>query len=90
VLNYFPKYFTTKAITLYLVVLIVVNILFFNRMLPVMWWVFGIAEVVSFFYFSNILTRNWGNYSPKLFTKKLLQRLLSSVWHGLYLVFSFI
>jgi len=87
VLNYFPKYFTTKAITLYLVVLIVVNILFFNRMLPVMWWVFGIAEVVSFFYFSNILTRNWGNYSPKLFTKKLFTTAL--VIRLAWVVFSF-
>ncbi len=86
-LNYFPKYFTTKAITLYLVVLIVVNILFFNRMLPVMWWVFGIAEVVSFFYFSNILTRNWGNYSPKLFTKKLFTTAL--VIRLAWVVFSF-
>lgn len=86
-LNYFPKYFTTKAITLYLVVLIVVNILFFNRMLPAIWWVFGIAEVVSFFYFSNILTRNWGNYSPKLFTKKLFTTAL--VIRLAWVVFSF-
>lgn len=86
-LNYFPKYFTTKAITLYLVVLIVVNILFFNRMLPAMWWVFGIVEVVSFFYFSNILTRNWGNYSPKLFTKKLFTTAL--IIRLAWVIFSF-
>lgn len=35
------------------------------------WFLFGTVEVVSFFYFSNLLTKKWSNYSTKLFIKKL-------------------
>ncbi|MDD3320943.1 MAG: hypothetical protein PHS59_05815 [Paludibacter sp.] len=75
-LNFFPKYFTSKAITLYLVVLVLCNILFLNSFLSPLWWAFGIVEVIGFFYFSNQLTRNWSNYSPKKFGKKLFQTAL--------------
>lgn len=87
-LNYFPKYFTTKAITLYLAVLVVSNLVFFSRFLPLMWWAFGIVEVLAFFYFSNQLTRTWNEYSPKKFGKKLFQTalLLRVAW----VVFSYL
>lgn len=58
-----------------------------SRFLPIVWWVFGIVEVISFFYFSNLLTRKWVDYSPKLFTKKLFSTALTIrvVW----IVFSY-
>jgi len=70
-LNYFPKYFTNKAILLYFGVLFVVTGLFFAYALPVLFMVFGAVEVVGFFYFANLLTRKWGNYSEKKFQKSL-------------------
>ena len=75
-LNYFPKYFTSKAIFLYLGVLVLCNIIFFSYALPLIWWAFGIVEVISFFYFSNQLTRSWEKYSDKKFLKKLFQTAL--------------
>jgi len=76
VLNYFPKYFTSKAIFLYLGVLVLCNIIFFSHALPLIWWAFGIVEVISFFYFSNQVTRSWEKYSEKRFLKKLFQTAL--------------
>lgn len=81
-LNYFPKYFTSKAITLYLAALMVVSVLFINMVMSIVWWIFGIVEVAGFFYFSNQLTRKWANYSEKTFSKKLFQTalILRVVW----------
>ena len=75
-LNYFPKYFTSKAISLYLGVLLLCNLIFISHALSIIWWAFGLVEVLSFFYFSNQLTRTWGNYSEKRFIKKLFQTAL--------------
>lgn len=75
-LNYLPKYFTSKAISLYFGVLVFTNIIFFNRFLSPLWWVFGAVEVLGFFYYSNQLTRTWGRYSEKKFAKKLFQTAL--------------
>jgi hypothetical protein len=70
-LNFFPQYFTTKAITIYVGALIAVNIVFFNHALPIVWWIFGLVEVISFFYFSNLLTKKWSEIDPKLYEKNL-------------------
>lgn len=81
-LNYFPKYFTSKAITLYLAALMVVSVLFMNMAMSIVWWIFGIVEVAGFFYFSNQLTRKWANYSEKTFSKRLFQTtlILRLIW----------
>lgn len=70
-LDYFPKYFSNKAIILYYAVLLSVSLLFLKNAMNWYWFLFGTVEVVSFFYFSNLLTKRWSNYSTKLFTKKL-------------------
>jgi hypothetical protein len=63
------------------------NLIFFKNALSMMWWVFGIVEVIGFFYFANQFTRQWGKFSTKKFTKKLFQTafILRLVW----LVFSY-
>ena len=71
-LNYFPKYFTNKAILLYFIALLAVTFVFFSRSMNVLWMVFGAVEVVGFFYFSNLLTRKWSNLSDKTFRKRLM------------------
>ncbi|MDD4969942.1 MAG: hypothetical protein PHT07_10990 [Paludibacter sp.] len=70
-INYIPKYFTSKAIFLYLGVLSFCSVLFFSHTLPLIWMIFGITEVLGFFYFSNLLTKKWSDISPKLFIKRL-------------------
>lgn len=86
-LNYLPKYFTSKAISLYLGVLVLCNVIFFSRFLPIMWWAFGIIEVLAFFHYSNQLTRKWANISPKSFAKKLFQTAL--VIRIVWVIFSY-
>jgi len=87
VLTYLPKYFTSKATSLYIGVLVLCNILFFNRFLSPLWWVFGLVEVISFFYFSNKLTRQWADYSEKKFAKKLFQNAL--IIRIIWVIFSY-
>jgi hypothetical protein len=87
VLNYFPNYFTSKAISIYLGVLVFCNLVFFSHPLSLIWWVFGLVEVLSFFYFSNQLTRTWGNYTERKFSKKLFQTAL--IIRLVWVVFSY-
>jgi hypothetical protein len=70
-LSYLPKYFTTKSIYLYVGALFLCNLLFLNRVLPLIWWCFGIVEVIVFFYYANLLTKEWVNISNKDFVRKL-------------------
>ena len=50
-------------------------------------WIFGIVEVVGFFYFAHKLPITWKNYSPKAFTKKLFTTALTI--RIVYVVFSY-
>ena len=67
--------------------LVVVNIVFFSRALPIVFWIFGMVEALSFFYFSNLLTRKWADYSPRLFAKKLFTTAL--VIRVVWVIFSY-
>ena len=71
--DHLSKYYSSKAINLYMVALLVCNIIFFNRVLGILWWIFGIAEVVLFFNFANQMTRKWTKLSVKKFPKKVFQ-----------------
>lgn len=75
-LNHLPKYFTSKAISIYIAALFVSNLVFYNHTLSPMFWIFGIVEVIVFFYFSNQLTRQWVLYTEKKYLKKLFQTAL--------------
>jgi len=86
-INYFPKYFTSKAISLYLGVLFFCSLLFFSLALPLIWMTFGVVEVVCFFYFSNLLTKKWSQISPKLFIKRLFKTAL--IIRLVWVVFSY-
>jgi len=52
-----------------------------------MFWVFGIVEVVSFFYFSNQLTRKWAKVSENRYIKILFQTAL--IIRLVWVVFSY-
>jgi len=88
VLNYFPKYFTSKAIYLYLGTLLFCTLFFLSHALPMLWWAFGLVEVLGFFYFSNLLTRKWSSLSLKTFTRRLFTT--SLIIRLVWVVFSFI
>ena len=75
-LNNFPKFFTSKAISLYFAALIISNIIFFNHILNYKWWMFGIVEALSFFYYSNEITRKWQKFKEERFLKKVFSTAL--------------
>ena len=85
-LSYFPKYYTDKAMYVYFALLVCVPVIFGY---PMEWyfWIFGIVEVVGFFYFAHKLPIEWKNYSPKEFTKKLFTTAL--IIRVIYVVFSY-
>ena len=85
-LGYFPKYYTDKAMLVYFALLVCVPIIFGY---PMEWyfWIFGIVEVVGFFYFANKLPQKWEHYSPKTFTKELFK--IALVIRVIYVVFSY-
>ena len=72
-LEFIPQYFTKKAIRLYLILMVLVSILFINRILPILWMLFGLLAVVAFFHYSNQLSTKWQSYSSYLFEKKLFK-----------------
>ena len=76
-MNYFPKYFTSKAIATYAIVLVACYVLFAGSGLPIIWIIFGLAEVITFFYFSNIFTREWVTLSNTLFRNELFTTALA-------------
>ena len=86
-LNYFPKYFTNKAILLYFIALLAVTFVFFSRSMNVLWMVFGVVEVVGFFYFSNLFTRKWSKLSEKTFRKQLIYT--SAAIRIIWVIFSY-
>ena len=69
--TYFPNLISRKAISFYFITLAIVSVVFMDRILPFIWMLFGTVEVVTFFYFSNQLTRQWQSLSPQAFAKKL-------------------
>ena len=85
-LSYCPKYYTDKAMYVYFALLLCVPVIFGY---PMEWyfWIFGIVEVVGFFYFAHQLPIAWKNYSPKDFTKKLFTTAL--IIRIIYVIFSY-
>ncbi len=81
-LDFFPKYFTNKAMLLYIVALLVVSLVFYKYALPFMFIFFGLIEVFGFFYFSNVLTKKWQNLTSKTFINRLFisSFLIRAIW----------
>lgn len=59
------------AILAYIAALVACSIAYAEYAMYWYWWVFGIVEVVSYFYFANRLTRNWAMLKPRIFEKHL-------------------
>ena len=70
-LDYFPKYFSVRAIICYVVTLVLVSIIFFSYALPFQFMLFGFAAVCLFFVFAHQTTYQWRIVPQQMFTKKL-------------------
>ena len=70
-LDYFPRYFSVRAIICYVVTLFLVSIIFFSYALPFQFMLFGFAAVCLFFVFAHQTTYQWRVVSQRMFTKKL-------------------
>lgn len=85
-ITYFPKYFTNRAIFVYVLLLLLMPI-FFGYPMHWYWWLFGIAEVAGFFYFTNVLSKTWQCYHGKAFENKLYSSAL--LLRVFYVLFSY-
>lgn len=85
-LSYLPKYYTNKAMYVYFALLVLVPVIFGY---PMEWYfgIFGIVEVVVFFYFAHKLPIEWRRLSPTLFTKKIFLTALTI--RIVYVIFSY-
>lgn len=84
--NYFPKYITNRAIGVYLTLLLIIP-LAFRYPMHWYWMLFGLVEVVSFFYFSYTISKRWLWLSGKRFEQTLLYT--SFFIRLVYVLFSF-
>ena len=70
-LPYIPKKVTNIAMVTYLLALVMCLIVYNLYALQWRWMIFGIIEVVGFFYFANACSRGWINFQPRRFIKNL-------------------
>lgn len=62
---------TTIAILIYVAALLTCNVLFLEYAMEWYFWIFGLVEVCSYFYFANKLTKDWASLRPRTFIKNL-------------------
>ena len=72
-LNYFPKWISNKSVQLFFFVLILTKIVWSQYALSVSYILVSAISVILFFYGTNLLTKQWGGYSPAAFVKKVFQ-----------------
>jgi len=70
-LSYFPRYFTSRSIVAYFLILIACSLVFIGNILPFIWILWGAIPVYAFFHFSNNLSRRWADISDANFSKKI-------------------
>lgn len=84
--TYFPRYFSKRAMSLYVMVLVLSGLIFGYPM-KWYWWAFGIVEVIGFFFFSSQLSKAWANISDKQFIISIFE--LSLIIRSIFVVFSY-
>lgn len=84
-LNYFPRYFSTRAIICYVVTLALVSVAFMRYVMPFQFMLFGLVPVLVFFVYGSRLTKDWFKFSTRSFTKKLF--LTALILRVVYVVF---
>ena len=84
-LTYFPKYFSSRAITCYVVTLAAISLVFWSYAMPFQFMLFGFVSLTVFFVYSSQLTEKWQRFSSKTFVRKLFTTAL--VIRIIYVVF---
>ena len=84
-LNFFPKYFSNRAMLCYLITLVIVSFAFIRYALPFQFMLFGAVAIVVFFYYSSSLTRNWRRFPPRKFVRNLF--FVALIIRVIYVVF---
>jgi len=84
---YFPRYYIQIAIVVFFVVLAMCFIAFQGNSLPLLWLGFATLEVVGFFYFLHVFSKNWRPLPEKVFRNKLF--VLSLILRLVWVIFSF-
>ena len=84
---YFPRYYFQLAIMAFFVVLSMCFIVFQGKFLPLLWLGFAILEVVGFFYFLHVFSKNWRPLPEKVFRNKLF--VMSLILRLVWVIFSF-
>lgn len=70
-LPFVPQKVSNMAMLAYIVALLACSVLYVNYAMQWYWWVFGIVEVVCYFYFANRLTKNWAMLKPCTFERNI-------------------
>ncbi len=83
-LDFFPKYFSSRAIYCYLITLVLVSVIFMRYAMPYQFMLFGLGAVLLFFPLCQRLSMNWRKYSTSTFIKKLF--VLALVIRVIYVV----
>ena len=66
-----PRKVTNIAILIYIAALLICNVLFYEYAMEWYFWILGLVEVCSYFYFANHLTKSWATISSRTFVKNL-------------------
>lgn len=70
-LVFVPLNISNYGILVYIAALIGCTVLYSHYIMQWYWWVFGLVEVLGFFYFSNKFTKEWAGFRPGVFEKNL-------------------
>ena len=70
-ISFVPRKVTNIAILVYIAALLTCNVLFYEYAMEWYFWIFGLVEVITYFYFANQLTKSWATIQPRTFVKKL-------------------
>ena len=84
---YLPKSISNTAIISYIVALMLVSIIFHRYATQWYFMLFGIIEVVGFYHYGNVLSKQYSNYSEKYFRSQIFKTAL--LIRVVYVLFSY-
>lgn len=85
--TYIPISVSRNAIVVYILALLTCSILYSRYSLTWYWALFGIVEVMGFFYFSHKMTIEWQRFSTKKFERNIFK--VSLIIRLTYVLFSY-
>jgi 4-amino-4-deoxy-L-arabinose transferase-like glycosyltransferase len=72
-MNYLLKYYSSRAIILYLLLILAPIMLFKGNVLPYISIIFGFIQVIGFFYFTQYFSARWMNLPEKILKKRIFR-----------------